>query len=210
MTVYDIRQALASVVKQIREFARNHQEEHFYAFAIDAGMLCLSSEEGFDKVIKMYHENWHKSHKDIRSREDLTEDEIEGIKEEYESMPEELLKSMKVYSKEEYIDFYLKMENEVIQDALEEGSPYEKEEKIASLRFNTGDWPYQGFGKLDFEDSDIIYEEHYEITDKEQQNSEYSLLIKNLLNVINRNKDKVFASLNCTKDFEVLTSEHRC
>ncbi len=209
MAEYDIKKVFMNAIKQIKEFSKNHQGEHFYAFAIDAGMLCLSSEEGFNRIIETYSENWQKSHEKIRSREDLDENEFEIIEEEYKSMPERLLKKRKINNLREYIDYYLEIENEVNQNALEKGNPYKNEEKVISLRYNTGDWPYQGFGKLDLEDLDSVYEEHYIITEEEQQNSEYSQLVKNLLNIFNRNKDNVFTSLKCTKDFEVLNAEHK-
>ncbi|MDY8136052.1 DUF4303 domain-containing protein [Aquimarina sp. 2201CG5-10] len=208
MIKYNIEKTLANITKQIEEFAKSHKEENFYAFAVDAGMLCLSSEEGFNRIINTYSRDWQASHEKIILRKDLTKDEIEIIEEEFKSMPQNLLKIQNTSNLEEYINYYLKIENKVNQDALEKGNPYKKEEKITSLRYNPGDWPYQGFEKLNFEELDATYEEHYELNEKEQNNSEYSQFIKNLLNEIDQNSDKIFAPLNCTKDFKVLNAKH--
>ncbi|QXP61563.1 hypothetical protein [Olleya sp. HaHaR_3_96] len=60
-----------------------------------------------------------------------------------------------------------------------------------------------------FNDIDAVFDEHYKITDAEQQKSEYNQLIENLLSVFNRNKYTIFDCLKCTEDFKVLNGEHK-
>ncbi len=208
MAKYDIKKVFADAVKQIHEFAAKHKEETFYAFAIDAGMLCLSSEEGFQKVVKEYRDRWQASNEKVMTREDLEEHEIEMYKMIFDSRPPSIVARSKVANLDEYIEQQIQRKNESRREALEEGNPYDKEEKAIELRYNTGDWPYQGFGDLNYQGSEAVYEEHYDMTDEEQENSEYSQFIKNLLNVFERNKDKVFAPLNCTADFKVINAKH--
>jgi len=209
MSQYQIKTVLANTVNQINDFAKHHQDEDFYAFSIDDGMLCLSSEQGFNKVIEKYSNDWIESHEKIKTKEDLEDYELEFMKELYEGMPKDMLEDMDISCLDDYIDSELEMENEINQDALKEGNPYKKQDEINTLRNNTGDWPYQGFEDLNFDDSPVTLAEEYIITEQELQNSDYAQTIKNLLTILERNKDKAFASLKCTKDFEIFKAKHQ-
>ena len=61
---------LAFIIEKIRAFAREHTEETFYAFALDSGLLCFSSEEGFEKTLARYQKDYPRKYlrkKDVRS-----------------------------------------------------------------------------------------------------------------------------------------------
>ncbi|WP_445456699.1 hypothetical protein [Flavobacterium sp. HNIBRBA15423] len=209
MNKYNIKKVFENAVKQINEFAKHHKEEHFYAFAIDSGMLCLSSEEGFHKIVEKYSRNWQESKEKAILREDLLDDEIEIIKEEYKFCRKsvngkEHLDSNKITNLEEYINYWLKIENEVRADNFNKGNPYIEEERITAIKYKTGDWPYQGFGNLNFENDEIPYETEEETT----QYQEYDEFINNLLELFGKNKDIVFSQLNCTPDFKIIKTRH--
>jgi hypothetical protein len=75
------------------------------------------------------------------------------------------------------------------------------------VRYNTGDWKYQGFAELTNEngfDSDA-YAEHYDLDD-EQKTSEYGLAMNALFNLlVARN---VFECLKKTDNFTASRVEH--
>lgn len=45
MTDFDVEKMFLPAKKAIETFAKDNQEETFYAFSIDASMLCLNSLE---------------------------------------------------------------------------------------------------------------------------------------------------------------------
>ena len=51
---FDHKRLLEASIEAINQFAANHTTETFYAFAIDAGMLCLNSNEEFEKTLHKY------------------------------------------------------------------------------------------------------------------------------------------------------------
>lgn len=206
---YTIEKVFENAVEQINEFAKHHKEEHFYAFAIDSGMLCLSSEEGFLKIVEEYYSAWQKSHEKLKRREHLLDDEIEIIEDEYEfckksTIGKNQLDSNKITNLEEYIEYWLEIENEVREDNLRKGNPYVNEERIEAIKYNTGDWPYQGFGNLNFESDETSYE-----TKEETFNHQYYReFIDKLLELFDKNKDMVFSQLKRTSDFKIIKTKH--
>lgn len=45
MSSFDIKKLFINSKNAIKDFARDHQDETFYAFCVKANMLCLNSEE---------------------------------------------------------------------------------------------------------------------------------------------------------------------
>jgi hypothetical protein len=131
---------------EIEKFAVLHKEETFYAFSIDADMLCLNSEEKFHEILQSYQQKY----------------------------PNE----------------------------------YNSAELIERLKYNTGDWKYQGFAEMTEEngfDSDA-YDEHYGMSDEEQKTSEYGLAMNELIKVLLERK--AFDSLKKTDNFIANRVEH--
>ena len=55
----------------IESFAAEHPDETFYAFAIDADMLCLNSVEQFEKTLKVYQAKYPKQYHTQKDIEEL-------------------------------------------------------------------------------------------------------------------------------------------
>lgn len=64
--MFDQAKMLKKCVKVIEKVGRRHPHEAFYAFAIDASLLCLNTEEGFAECLSEYQR---------RSPERYSEDE---------------------------------------------------------------------------------------------------------------------------------------
>jgi hypothetical protein len=155
MKGFDIEKMFIASKKAIEKFVTEHSEETFFAFSIDANMLCLNSEEEFKKTLKYYQEKYPESYND--------------------------------------------------------------NEKIDELKYNTGDWGYQGFFDLEDGFDHELYSEHYHIPfdnkdleDEELakffQNTPYHRAMSKLLEKLVENG--VFDSLKKTTDFKVFLSEH--
>ncbi|MBM9577416.1 DUF4303 domain-containing protein [Leptospira sp. 201903070] len=154
--MFDIPKLTEFALLEIEKFSKEHPEETFYAFAIDASLLCLNSLEAFEKSLKEYSTKWPKQ--------------------------------------------------------------YDTEEKISKLKYNPGDWAYQGFVNfrdLNLEDEegyrrgpfdDDLYEEHYGADDETQKTTEYAKAIGEILESL-KNKD-AFRSLKKIPDFKVMRVEH--
>jgi hypothetical protein len=57
---FEVQKMLRFSATAIAEFARQHEAETFYAFTIDASMLCLNSEECAAVTLKKYQERWER------------------------------------------------------------------------------------------------------------------------------------------------------
>ena len=69
--MFDIEKLFNGVRKAVAEFAAKHADETFYAFAIDADMLCLNSEEDFAETLAQYKSRWPDQYSDPNEVEDL-------------------------------------------------------------------------------------------------------------------------------------------
>lgn len=56
--MFDIPRMTKFAIESIVKFSMDHRDEKFYAFAIDADMLCLNSEEKFAETLLGYQKNW--------------------------------------------------------------------------------------------------------------------------------------------------------
>jgi Domain of unknown function (DUF4303) len=52
MSNFDHEKMLAYSLEEIKKFSRQHQNETFYGFSIDAMLLCLNSVEAFEKSLE--------------------------------------------------------------------------------------------------------------------------------------------------------------
>ncbi len=206
---YDIEKMYADIATQVQAFAEKHPGETFYAFAIDAGLLCLNSEEKFAKTLEEYKRNWQERNSKQETIEDLDEFDLEDYRESYGQLPGKLPEGSKIPSFEEYVTYLLNQYNKFkAEEEEDEENPYDGEEQSESLRYNTGDWAYQGFGEINYVGTRSMYDEHYGMSDGEQENSEYNQLVKDLLQKIEQNKKELFAPLNLTNDFRLINAKH--
>lgn len=53
---FDTKKLTKFAIDEITKFAKEHQEETFYGFSIDGQLLCLNSEEQFEKKLAFYQE----------------------------------------------------------------------------------------------------------------------------------------------------------
>jgi len=51
---FSVNTLLTYSESRIAQFAEKHRDETFYAFAIDASLLCLNSLEGFNETLQEY------------------------------------------------------------------------------------------------------------------------------------------------------------
>jgi hypothetical protein len=188
----------------VERFATAHRDETFYAFAIDAGMQCLSSEEGFRRIIAKY-----------RAHE--AEDRIEL---DPAALPPERLEIERAgwegecdftdepRSFEAYLAEAIEDHNARARRLANAAFTYDDPDKIASLRFRPGDWPYQGFAQLGDESLDALHEQHYDLGDAEQSTSDYALAMRGLITALRTNVDVVFASLRRGPEFRIFHAAH--
>ena len=52
--MFNVTQMADAACAAIAAFAKDHGDEHFYAFAVDANLLCLNSEERFAECLARY------------------------------------------------------------------------------------------------------------------------------------------------------------
>jgi hypothetical protein len=155
MSGFDIEKIFAAAIIAIQDFAKEHREETFYAFSIDASLLCLNSIEKLEKTLKKYQTEYPAS--------------------------------------------------------------YQDSEEIDSLKYNTGDWDYQGFYTLKEGFDEELYNEHYDIAFEHmgisdaaltamQQDTPYHHAMSSLLEKLI--DSKAFDCLKKTDDFRAFLSEH--
>ena len=58
MANFDTVKLTKYIEQEISTFAKEHQNETFYGFAIDANLLCLNSVEKFEETLLNYQEKW--------------------------------------------------------------------------------------------------------------------------------------------------------
>lgn len=184
MTDIDIKQKYEKCVNFIQEFILLHQKETFYAFAIDAGLLCMNSEEGAQKVLNQYIENWEKNSGTLLTFDSINSLEVESARFQYNSLVKH--GRTKIQSFDQYLENYISAYNESIEMNIKNGNPYKTEKKRQSIRFQTGDWAYQGFNQMS-----LSLDESKEI-----------------VKLLNENKNVVFAKFKLTSDFKIFLAGH--
>jgi len=191
-------------LEQISKFASKHASERFYAFAIDAMLLCLNSVEEHEKTVKRYYQNWDRALSHLESWEDLSEQDhlnAEWLLE-FNSEHGDLDLNDK--------DACLQLINEDrASRRREEGTnPYAIPSKIEDLKKSTGDWAYQGFAEMKNKNGfdQQAYELHYKSEAIQQTTSEYGLAMDELVERIVRSN--ILNELNLTNDFYAIRVEH--
>lgn len=188
--------------REIRRFAREHQSEIFYAFAIDENLLCLNSEECAAATLDEYQRRWDARARSIARWEDLTPDDLQDA--------EFTLKLAAKYERLDRSDTQacLRVINEERSRRRERGNPYRMPEGIAELRSNTGDWCYQGFAQMEAKHGFDIdaYNDHSGLDESEQVSSAYAVAVDRLVAML-RERD-VFACLRTSADFYATRVEH--
>jgi hypothetical protein len=215
MTTYRLNELLSRVHARVREFAREHADETFYAFAIDAGMLCLNSEERFQETLESLKKNIGETRPTDLKPDDLTGEQhktaerliTEGRFTYYVDTEDDYLEK-KLETKEDFCE-YLNQDNEKHNSKIERRlERYQDPDKLKELKRNTGDWAYQGFAELSAELSDAHDDPHYDLGDVEQETSDYAVAVKSLIGLLRRHQDQVFCDLKRTSDFELFAAGH--
>lgn len=189
-------------IAELRQFANAHGHETFYAFAIDAGLLCLNSEESFATTLAKYRADWESKARPINRWEDLTKADLQDA--DYLLDLEERCSGLDRSNRTACLDVI----NRDRARFRQLGNPYLKPEKILALRGNTGDWAYQGFAEMTaatgFDDG--AYQEHYDMTDEEQKTSAYGAAMDKLVRRLV--EAEAFSCLRCSPDFYATRVEH--
>ncbi|MFM2477773.1 hypothetical protein [Celerinatantimonas sp. MCCC 1A17872] len=188
--------------QEIKNFIKAHPSETFYAFAIDANLLCFNSEEQFQKTLAQYHAVWQRKARMISSWDDLSEQDLKdvehllGIYEKYQGLDRTDTKQC------------LAIINKQREKLQGQENPYNSQAEIESLKANTGDWAYQGFSEMaeqdgfDFE----LYDVHYELDEQDQSSSDYANAMDELIKRLTASD--TFAGLKTTTDFSIHRVEH--
>jgi hypothetical protein len=199
---FDIDRLLDFSIREIENFAKTHQHELFYGFAIDASLLCLNSEQAAFATLRQYQDEWEQDNRSIAKWEDLTARDIER--------DETLLESAAEYSGLNLLDKddCLAVINQYRSRRRVEGNRYCSNDGIYSLRFGTGDWEYQGFSEMTesvgFDEH--AYSIHYDLSDEEQKTSDYGKAMDEL--VIRLVDANAFSCLNLSINFYATRVEH--
>src|SRR5262245_9050697 len=202
---FDVDKLLPYCRERIAQFAPDHSSKTFYAFAIDANMLCLNSVEEFAKTLHKYQSRWDRRTRSITAIADLTDEDLRN-----EKFRLGLAESCKGVDRSDS-DAVLAEINEGRSRMRSEGCEYRIAEGIRSLRENTGDWAYQGFADMDEDhgfDRDLYFNVHYyeSSADGGAPHTQYAIAMTELVERL-RSSD-AFKPLQLTDDFTVSWVDH--
>jgi hypothetical protein len=199
---FDLEKLASFCIDRIREFASRHSDEIFYAFAIDANLLCMNSEEMAEIILAKYRKDWEHIHRQIRNLSELTDLDWLGT----ETLLEVSAEFNDLDTSDE--DACVELINRTREESRKNGNPYLLPDNIKSLRENTGDWEYQGFAVMTDEVGfdRQAYQEHYDMCDEEQPCSDYAIAMDELLKCLK--EMGAFDSLNKTAEFIATRVEH--
>jgi hypothetical protein len=202
---FDIQRRFDFCRLSVGRFAPDHSGETFYAFAIDANLLCLNSLEAFAKTLEGYQSRWDRRTRFIESISDMTYDDWR-----YEQV------GLKIAEKHDGLDrrneeAVLALINESRSRRRAEGCTYRTSEGIRDLRDNTGDWDYH-FASMDenvgFDDE--LYDDHYDEAmgsdDGHAPHTDYAIAMTELVDRLRRSD--IFRPLKMTDDFRVSWVDH--
>lgn len=203
---FDVDKMFVHCKEQIQQFARQHPDETFYAFAIDANMLCLNSNEEFARTLNQYQSQWDHQTRTIDSLGDMTEEDIRD--EEF---------GLRLAAQYSGLDrsneaAVLQVINEGRARRRATGCDYRTKEGVAELRDNTGDWAYQGFADLEADNGfdRELYGEHYNAAMESEEghapHTEYAIAMTELVDRLRRSD--AFEGLKRTDDFVVTWVDH--
>jgi hypothetical protein len=193
-------------VQQIEKFAKEHNNETFYGFAIDSNMLCLNSEEEAEKTLTEYIKKWEYRNRELNSYDEMTDEDHRT--EEFMINAMSKIGKLDKDNKDDCLTFI----NEMRASGREEGCKYKTEEGTFDLKMNTGDWAYQGFAELSEEngfDNDL-YQKHYDKAAMSENghapHTKYAKAMNKLINELVENN--AFKSIKKSVDFKAFMTDH--
>lgn len=203
---FNIDQMVTFCSAQLTEFSKKHPNETFYAFAMDSSLLCLNSMEHASRTLTKYRTDWDRTHRFIEKWEDLTNEDLENS--------EFILDLEERFNKLDRSDrgACLDVINRSRTSQRDKGNPYTVEEEIVNLKYNTGDWEYQGFAKLSNTEGfdEDLYQKHYEVAMEDETghaaHTEYAMAMDALIERLV--KEKAFSTLQLTPDFKATWYDH--
>jgi hypothetical protein len=199
---FDIERLFLFCRDEISRFSREHNDETFYCFAIDAALICLNSEEQFRLSLANYRAEWESDTRVIQAWDELTDRD--------RSRSDFLLN---LHAKIGRLDLSDKSAcvntiNESRAKERAKGNPYESQDRIDDLRYNPGDWKYQGFAtmtdQVGFDEK--AYSQHYNLSATKQRTSEYGIAMDKLVSLLGERT--VFEPLRRSADFRAIRVEH--
>jgi hypothetical protein len=194
---------------QIEAFAKNHPDETFYRFAIDADLLCLNTEESFAATLKKYQDKWDRDHQALRQISDLDQRELKLVASLLDL--HEKYRGLDRSNEAACVDVI----NSFRAQMRAKGNRYRSAEGIIALRNGTGDWEYQGFARMTEKDGfdHAAYLDHYHSPDNTSLlrifgfgKSAYAKAMDKL--VASLRSSMAFNGLRRTSDFWVVRVEH--
>lgn len=191
---FDVGKMREFAKQAIKKFADEHQNETFYAFAIDASLLCLNSVEKYDATLVTRRQQWAEQNTPVSCFAELDEFDQEDALEMYALVGQGMELA-------EYQQKFVEDHNAAIGD-----NPYETQDGQNELRNNPGDWAYQGFAELSNGFDAGAYDHHYHASDDEQESSAYKVAMQQLIQQLQ--DENAFADLNVTHDFVAHSVEH--
>ncbi len=182
---------ITTITRELQRFALDHRGETFYALAIDAGYVCLNSEEAFEQTRQRYLLRWETETEPLTA-EQADDDDVEFF----------LRRNA-----EATIDDYLAEENQSRAQSRLVGNPYADPASDASrsLRDRPGNWRY---GEIVACVPDDAYFAHYDLNEDEQRASPYQNAVRAVLEELSAQRDTVLAGLDLSPDFRFFAADH--
>jgi len=200
---FDINRLTECCLKAINAFAKQHQNEVFYAFAVDANMLCFNSEEAAAEILTTHRTKWELRNREVLDWSDLNQQDHADLK-----FLERL--DPRLTASDQTAKLVALNRSRAKQRA--KGNPYNREADILELRRNTGDWKYQGFAAMneaDGFDSDAYQAHYYAAMESEAgtaPQSPYAIAMKEL--IANLVRSEAFDRLKLTETFTADLVDH--
>jgi len=200
---FDIEKMLSHIMDSVNNFHELHKDETFYAFVIDAELLCMNSVEKYEKCLEEMRLDWEFRTRELKKWEELTKKDIVWTP--FIRLNDRKVIENPLIAEEEKAEWLRKI-NEHRQKERIAGYPYGTSEHIKEVKENTGDWAYQGFACFGDGFDQRSYDEHYDMNAEEQKKSEYGIAMDKLVNMLKQSD--VFSKFNKTDDFYITRIEH--
>jgi hypothetical protein len=203
---FDVDALFKFSVKALEQLAEEHSDEIFYAFTIDDGLLCMNSEEQYQATLRKYGQNSPEYYIEAEYEKKYCPLRLES--------PEYYGRLFPLASTTAHLSF-----DELFERFMNETATLTPLEARFSVRYNSGDWEYQGFATLvksEGYDKDLamdaynIVMDHPKLSTEEQiQLYKDSAYYKAMLALINRlEASGVFNRFNCSDNFKTFISRH--
>jgi hypothetical protein len=191
--------SMTKIEKALRAFFAKHPNETFYAMAIDAGYLYLSSEEQLAARRTQYSERWAKKSAPV------TRAQVEAIDED---------------ERDDHFptfDFQLRdgatfeaavaAENEARAAKRAGGNPYASDDsdEVKALRWGTGNFAYGQVVSLELDDA---YLAHYAKDVPAQATTAYAKKAAAIVAALEAEKAKLLKGVKLASAFRIYAAEH--